>query len=120
MTAKLKPGTDVFEYGNLYNDLLEYIIPVDVTFYTLMVAAVILLRFKAPDAPRPYRTFAYPLPPLIYIGLAVLLVCDFIYLNPGTSGIGFLDRAGGNPGLPDLVAVRGRTLPSRLDGPGLE
>ena len=37
-----------FDYGNLYNDLLEYIIPVDVTFYTLMVAAVILLRFKAP------------------------------------------------------------------------
>jgi APA family basic amino acid/polyamine antiporter len=77
--------------------LLEYIIPVDVTFYTLMVAAVILLRFKVPDAPRPYRTFAYPLPPLIYISLAVLLVCDFIYLNPGTSGIGFLIVLAGIP-----------------------
>ncbi len=97
VTAKQKPGTDLFEYGNLYNDLLEYIIPVDVTFYTLMVAAVILLRFKLPDAPRPYRTFAYPLPPLIYIGLAVLLVCDFIYLNPGTSGIGFLIVLAGIP-----------------------
>ena len=32
-----KPGTDAVEYGNLYNELLEYIIPVDVTFYTLMV-----------------------------------------------------------------------------------
>jgi len=97
VTAKLKPGTNVFEYGNLYNDLLEYIIPVDVMFYTLMVAAVILLRFKAPDAPRPYRTIAYPLPPLIYIGLAVLLVCDFIYLKPGTSGIGFLIVLAGIP-----------------------
>ena len=66
------PKRGLPEYGNLYGDLLEYIIPVDVTFYTLMVAAVILLRFKSPDAPRPYRTIAYPLPPLIYIGLAVL------------------------------------------------
>ena len=31
------------KYGNLYNELLEYIIPVDVTFYTLMVGAVIAL-----------------------------------------------------------------------------
>ena len=63
VTATPKPGTtDVFEYGNLYNDLLEYIIPVDVTFYTLMVAAVILLRWKAPDCARPYRTIAYPCP----------------------------------------------------------
>jgi basic amino acid/polyamine antiporter, APA family len=98
VTATLKKGTtDKFEYGNLYNDLLEYIIPVDVTFYTLMVAAVILLRFRAPHAPRPYRTFAYPLPPLLYIALAVLLVVDFIYLNPGTSGIGFLIVLAGIP-----------------------
>ena len=53
-----------FKYGNLYNELLEYIIPVDVTFYTLMVAAVIVLRFKAPACARPYRTIAYPVPPL--------------------------------------------------------
>jgi APA family basic amino acid/polyamine antiporter len=98
VTATLKPGTtDAFVYGNLYNDLLEYIIPVDVTFYTLMVAAVILLRFKAPHTPRPYRTIGYPLTPLLYIGLAVLLVVDFIYLNPGTSGIGFLIVLAGIP-----------------------
>ena len=96
-TVSIKPETGLPEYGNLYGDLLEYIIPVDVTFYTLMVAAVILLRFKSPDAPRPYRTIAYPLPPLIYIGLAVLLVCDFVYLNPGTSGIGFLIVLAGIP-----------------------
>ena len=59
------------------------------TFYTLMVGAVILLRFKAPDAPRPYRTFAYPLTPLVYITLAVLLVADFIYLNSRLPASGF-------------------------------
>jgi APA family basic amino acid/polyamine antiporter len=92
-----KPGSAAPEYGNLYGDLLEYIIPVDVTFYTLMVGAVILLRIRSPLEPRPYRTIAYPLPPLIYIALAVLLVCDFVYLNRWTSGIGLAIVLAGIP-----------------------
>jgi basic amino acid/polyamine antiporter, APA family len=84
-------------FGNLYNDLLEYIIPVDVTFYMLMVGAVIALRIKAPMLNRPYRTVAYPVPALIYIGLAVFLVLDFIYLKTKTSGIGFLILLAGIP-----------------------
>jgi APA family basic amino acid/polyamine antiporter len=83
--------------GNLYNELLEYVIPVDVTFYALMVGAVIALRIKAPQLDRPYRTIAYPLPILVYIGLAVLLVLDFIYLKPWTSGKGYLIVLAGIP-----------------------
>ena len=52
--------------------------------------AVILLRRKAPFLKRPYRTIGYPAPVLIYIALAVLLVLDFVYLAPQTSGIGYL------------------------------
>ncbi len=69
----------------------------DVTFYALMVGAVIALRLKAPGAERPYRTIGYPLPILIYIGLAVLLVLDFIYLKPWTSGKGYLIVLAGIP-----------------------
>jgi APA family basic amino acid/polyamine antiporter len=77
-------------YGNVYTQLLEYIISADLVFYALMVGAVIILRRKLPDAPRPYRTFGYPLVPLIYILLALLLVLDLAYLTPETSGIGYL------------------------------
>ena len=35
----------------------------------LTVAGVFVLRFRRPDLPRPYRVTAYPLPPLIYLGL---------------------------------------------------
>ncbi len=97
MTVTTDQATQAVKYGNLYNDLLEYIIPVDVSFYTLMVGAVIALRIKAPFLKRPYRTVAYPLPALIYIALAVLLVVDFIYLKPKTSGIGFLIVLAGIP-----------------------
>jgi APA family basic amino acid/polyamine antiporter len=55
-----------------------------------MVGAVIIMRRKAPTAPRPYRTFGYPFVPVIYITLALLLVLDLAYLTPATSGIGYL------------------------------
>jgi APA family basic amino acid/polyamine antiporter len=77
-------------YGNVYNQLLEYIIPADLVFYGLMVGAVIIMRRKAPQMERPYRTFGYPLVPLIYIALATLLIVDLVWLAPTTSGIGFL------------------------------
>jgi basic amino acid/polyamine antiporter, APA family len=97
VTVGTKPGAQAVEYGNLYGQLLEYVIPADVTFYTLMVGAVIVLRRKAPALDRPYRTFAYPLPALIYMSLAVLLVLDFIVLAPATSGIGYLIVLAGIP-----------------------
>jgi APA family basic amino acid/polyamine antiporter len=48
------------------------------------------MRRKAPQAERPYRTFGYPVVPIIYILLAALLILDLVYLKPRTSGIGFL------------------------------
>jgi APA family basic amino acid/polyamine antiporter len=55
-----------------------------------MVGAVIVMRFKAPQIERPYRTFGYPLVPIVYIVIAVLFVIDLAYLAPSTSGIGYL------------------------------
>ena len=46
VTVTTDQATQAVKYGNLYGDLLEYIIPVDVTFYTLMVAAVIVLASR--------------------------------------------------------------------------
>jgi APA family basic amino acid/polyamine antiporter len=89
-TVTTDPATGAITYGNVYNQLLEYIIPADLVFYVLMVGAVIILRRKQPDAPRPYRTPGYPLVPAVYIILATLLIFDLVYLAPRTSGIGFL------------------------------
>ena len=80
----------VVTFGNVYTQLLEYIISVDLVFYALMVGAVIVMRRRRPDIERPYRTIGYPVTPLIYIALAVLLVVDLAYLTPATSGIGYL------------------------------
>jgi len=100
VSSQPKPGMLKYGdsyYGNLYNQLLDYVIPVDVTFYALMVGAVIALRWKAPHLNRPYRTIGYPAPAVIYIAMALLLVLDFIYLNPKISGIGYLIVLAGIP-----------------------
>lgn len=106
-------GRGGFKYGNLYGELLEYVIPVDVTFYALMVGAVIALRIKAPAMDRPYRTIGYPLPILVYIVLAILLVLDFIYLKPWTSGKGYLIVLAGIP----VYLVWSRTAAARARAP---
>ncbi len=77
-------------YGNVYTQLLEYIVSADLIFYVLMVGAVIVLRKKMPAAERPYRTWGYPVVPLIYILIASLLIIDLAWLSPTTSGIGVL------------------------------
>jgi basic amino acid/polyamine antiporter, APA family len=88
VTAGAKPGE--FTYGNVYSQLLDYVISADLLFYALMVGAVFVLRRKAASLERPYRTFGYPLVPIIYIAIAMLLVLDLAYLTPATAGIGYL------------------------------
>jgi basic amino acid/polyamine antiporter, APA family len=89
-TVTIDPKTAAVSYGNVYTQLLEYIVSADLIFYALMVGAVIFLRRKAPELDRPYRTFGYPIVPLIYILLALMVVIDLAYLAPYTSGIGYL------------------------------
>jgi basic amino acid/polyamine antiporter, APA family len=95
VTAGANPGE--FKYGNVYSQLLDYVISADLVFYALMVGAVFVMRRKAPGLERPYRTFGYPVVPVIYILLALLLVVDLAYLTPATSGIGYLLVLAGIP-----------------------
>jgi len=63
-------------YGNLYSNLLDYIIFAALIFYVLTIAGVFVLRRKRPDAERPYRALGYPILPVLYIvgATAIMLV----------------------------------------------
>ena len=43
-------------------------------FYLLAIASVFVFRIRQPELVRPYRTWGYPLVPLIYIAGAILLL----------------------------------------------
>ncbi|HMG36345.1 MAG TPA: amino acid permease [Blastocatellia bacterium] len=72
-------------YGNLYGNLLTYVISAALIFYILTILGIFRLRAIRPDAERPYRAFGYPIIPALYIiGAAVILVVLFIYQGPTT------------------------------------
>lgn len=87
-TKSIDPVTQQVTYGNVYNQLLEYITSADLIFYVLLVAAVIILRRKAPTAERPYRTPGYPFVPVVAITIASVLIVDLAWIAPTTSGAG--------------------------------
>jgi len=72
-------------YGNLYGDLLTYVISAALIFYILTIAGVFRLRATRPDADRPYRTWGYPVVPALYIvGAATILLVLFVYQTATT------------------------------------
>jgi APA family basic amino acid/polyamine antiporter len=50
------------------------------------VLGVFVLRWRQPDLPRPYRTFAYPLTPLVYLVLTAWTLI-FVLLNKPQEGL---------------------------------
>lgn len=77
-------------YGNVYSDLLDYVISAALLFYILTMAAVFVLRYKMPDTDRPYRTPGYPVVPAVYIlGAGVIVLCLFVY-RPATTWPGLV------------------------------
>ncbi len=73
------------QYGNLYSNLLDYVISAALIFYILTIAGVFRLRRTRPDIERPYRAFGYPVVPALYIaGAATILAVLFVYRTATT------------------------------------
>jgi len=73
------------KYGNLYSNLLDWVISAALLFYILTIAGVFRLRRKRPDLPRPYKVVGYPVVPGLYIvGAAVVLYMLFAYRSSTT------------------------------------
>ncbi len=72
-------------YGNLYNNLLDYIVSAALVFYILTILGIFRLRVTRPDAERPYRAVGYPVVPALYIaGAAAILAVLFVYRTSTT------------------------------------
>jgi len=76
----------VVTYGNLYSNLLDYVVFAALIFYVLTIMGVFVLRKKRPDAERPYRAFGYPVVPLLYILLALTILFVLLFYKTETAG----------------------------------
>lgn len=66
------------QYGNLL-DMVSFVI---VIFYMITVIGVVYQRIKHPNLERPYKTFLYPITPLIYLTVGTLFCVLLIAYKP--------------------------------------
>ena len=71
-----------------YDQLYTYVVFVSWLFYAMSCGAVIVLRHKAPNMPRPYKTWGYPVVPVIFILFAIWLMLNTIVEAPRDAAIG--------------------------------
>ncbi len=65
-----------------YSQLLDYIIFAVLVFYILTIAGLFVLRFKQPDAQRPYKAIGYPILPALYIVMATWICIVLLRYKP--------------------------------------
>jgi APA family basic amino acid/polyamine antiporter len=86
----LDKATGAPQYGNLYSNLLEYVVFAVLLFHVITLVGLMVLRRKRPDAERPYRVWGYPWVPLFYIVGASLIVLTLLVYRTGTTWPGLL------------------------------
>src|SRR5438067_631227 len=80
----------IVTYGNLYNDLLDYVVFSVLIFYALTIAGIFVLRAKRPEAERPYRALGYPFVPLLYIVAAAAIMFVLLLYRTQTAWPGLV------------------------------
>lgn len=80
-----------------FDQLTDFAIFAFWLFYGMTAAAVFVFRFREPDAPRPYRTWGYPIVPGLFVLVTIGLIVFTIYNTPLKSLIGLAIIAAGLP-----------------------
>ena len=79
--------TAVLVVTGSYETLYTYSILAAWIFYTMSVAAVMVLRRKMPDAARPYRMWAYPWTLWLFVAVSVWFMADAVVTQPRPSAM---------------------------------
>ena len=88
--APLLDASGAERYGNLYSNLLDYVVFAVLIFYVLTIAGLFILRRTRPDAERPYRAFGYPLVPAFYILAATAIMVVLLLYKTATTWPGLV------------------------------
>jgi len=73
-----------------YQDLYEFVVFALVIFFGATGLAVIVLRRKRPHLPRPYRTWGYPVVPILFALVNLLIFINTVVSQPRKSLFGLL------------------------------
>jgi APA family basic amino acid/polyamine antiporter len=84
----LSAWSAVLVLSGRYDQLFTYVIFASWILYGMTTAAVLVLRRKRPEMPRPYRTFGYPVVPIVFVMSALCLVISTLFNSPRESLLG--------------------------------
>ncbi len=73
-----------------YSQLLDYVVFAVLLFYVLTILAIFVLRYRKPDAERPYRAFGYPVIPALYILMAATIMIILLIYKPAFTWPGLI------------------------------
>jgi APA family basic amino acid/polyamine antiporter len=65
-----------------YSNLLDYVIFAVLIFFVLTILGIFVLRYKRPDADRPYKAWGYPFIPGLYILMAAFILIILLIYKP--------------------------------------
>src|SRR5438552_1849355 len=69
-------------WKDTYSRLFTYVVLSEFVFYAMSCGAVLRLRHKAPDLVRPYKTWGYPVTPIVFILFSLWLVINTAWQQP--------------------------------------
>ena len=100
-----------------YIQLITFVIFAAVLFYALAGSAVIVLRRRHPEWPRPYRTWGYPFTPILYVSVCVIVLINTLVQQPVESGWGLLILVCGLPAYAYWKRQKARSAAARAAAP---
>jgi APA family basic amino acid/polyamine antiporter len=87
----------VLSVTGTFEQLATYVIFGQWIFFGLTVGAVLILRAKRPDLPRPYRTWGYPVTPVVFILAALYISVSTLITQPLNAAAGLAIILAGVP-----------------------
>lgn len=84
-------------FWGTFEKVITYVTFTDWIFFTATACIVILFRSRRPSVERPYRTFGYPVTPLIFIIISAWFVINTLIRQPVQAGAGLAFLALGYP-----------------------
>lgn len=77
-------------FWGTFEDLITYVTFMDIVFMTMTGAAVFWFRYRRPEHPRPYRTWGYPVTPLIFVAISGAFVLNTFLERPAQAWAGLI------------------------------
>lgn len=87
----------LFALTGSYSEILSFVAFVSHFFICLAVLAVIMLRIREPDLPRPYRVWGYPATPIAFLLVSAVYLGNLVATRPVAVSAGIVLVLAGLP-----------------------